>query len=41
MARDLRTSGSVTIAASASDVWRALTTPELIERWFFGELLER
>jgi uncharacterized protein YndB with AHSA1/START domain len=36
MPPDLRTSGSVTISASASDVWRALTTPELIKRWFFG-----
>ena len=31
---DLRT--SVSINASAEDVWKALTTPELIKRWFFG-----
>jgi uncharacterized protein YndB with AHSA1/START domain len=33
---DLRTSASTTIQASAEDVWKALTTPELIKQWFFG-----
>jgi uncharacterized protein YndB with AHSA1/START domain len=33
---DLTTSTSVTIRASGEDVWKALTTPELIKRWFFG-----
>jgi uncharacterized protein YndB with AHSA1/START domain len=33
---DLNTSASVTIHAPAQEVWRALTTPETIKRWFFG-----
>jgi uncharacterized protein YndB with AHSA1/START domain len=33
---DLNTSASVTIHAPAQEVWRALTTPEMIKQWFFG-----
>jgi uncharacterized protein YndB with AHSA1/START domain len=33
---DISTQASVTIDAPAEEVWRALTTPELIKRWFFG-----
>jgi uncharacterized protein YndB with AHSA1/START domain len=33
---ELRTSASTTIEAPAEKVWEALTTPDLIERWFFG-----
>ena len=33
---DLGTSASVTIDAPIDEVWNALTTPELIKRWFFG-----
>ena len=33
---DLATQASVTIDAPIDEVWNALTTPELIERWFFG-----
>jgi uncharacterized protein YndB with AHSA1/START domain len=33
---DLHTSASATIAAPIDEVWRAITTPELIKRWFFG-----
>ena len=33
---DLGTTASVTIRAPIEEVWKALTTPELIERWFFG-----
>jgi uncharacterized protein YndB with AHSA1/START domain len=33
---DLDLQTSVTIKASPDDVWKALTTPELIKRWFFG-----
>ncbi len=36
MATDLTTSSSITIEAPAEAVWEALTTPELIQRWFFG-----
>jgi uncharacterized protein YndB with AHSA1/START domain len=36
MTTDLTTSNEVTIRAPVDDVWRALTTPEIIERWFFG-----
>lgn len=33
---DLRASSSVRIEAPVDEVWRAVTTPELIKRWFFG-----
>ena len=33
---DLRTSKSVAIEARREDVWKTLTTPELIKHWFFG-----
>ena len=33
---DLGTTTSVIIRAPIEDVWDALTTPELIKRWFFG-----
>jgi uncharacterized protein YndB with AHSA1/START domain len=33
---DLNTSMSTTIQAPAREVWKALTTPEVIEQWFFG-----
>jgi uncharacterized protein YndB with AHSA1/START domain len=33
---DLSTSASTTIEAPAEEVWEALTTPDLIEKWFFG-----
>lgn len=33
---ELTTAASTTIRAPADTVWRAITTPELIERWFFG-----
>jgi uncharacterized protein YndB with AHSA1/START domain len=33
---DLSTSASITINASAEEVWKAVTTPELIKQWFFG-----
>ena len=36
MSEDLRTEQSVTISAPITTVWEALTTPELIKRWFFG-----
>jgi uncharacterized protein YndB with AHSA1/START domain len=36
MPNDIRTSSSIEIAAPAARVWEALTTPELIRRWFFG-----
>jgi len=32
----IETSASVTIRASVQGVWEAITTPELIKRWFFG-----
>ena len=32
----LETKHSVTIDAPVEKVWEALTTPELIKRWFFG-----
>lgn len=31
----IRSSSSVRISAPAEDVWRAITTPELIREWFF------
>ena len=36
MSDELRTRVEITIDAPAEQVWRALTTPELIKRWFFG-----
>jgi uncharacterized protein YndB with AHSA1/START domain len=33
---DLATRASTTIEAPVREVWRALTSPELIKRWFFG-----
>jgi uncharacterized protein YndB with AHSA1/START domain len=33
---DLGATSSITIDASAQDVWKAITTPELIKQWFFG-----
>ncbi len=33
---DLTTEASITIDASAGEVWEALTTPSLIKQWFFG-----
>jgi uncharacterized protein YndB with AHSA1/START domain len=33
---DLATKASVTIDAPIDEVWNALTTPDLIKRWFFG-----
>jgi uncharacterized protein YndB with AHSA1/START domain len=36
MRTDISTSSSVAIDAPVDETWRALTTPELIEQWFFG-----
>ena len=36
MSSEIGTQASVTIEAPADEVWEALTTPELIKRWFFG-----
>src|ERR687897_2681922 len=36
MPPNLETQASITIDAPASKVWEALTTPDLIRRWFFG-----
>jgi uncharacterized protein YndB with AHSA1/START domain len=36
MVSDLSATASITINASADEVWKALTTPEVIKRWFFG-----
>ena len=33
---DLTTTNSTTIEAPIEDVWKALTTPDQIKRWFFG-----
>ena len=33
---DLTAKSSTTIDAPIEDVWRALTTPDLIKEWFFG-----
>ena len=33
---DLGTTASATIDAPIDEVWNALTTPEVIKRWFFG-----
>ena len=36
MNEDLRTEESITIDAPIAKVWEALTTPDLIRRWFLG-----
>lgn len=36
MGTDLTTEHSIAIGVPAQAVWEALTTPEVIERWFFG-----
>jgi uncharacterized protein YndB with AHSA1/START domain len=36
MMSDLTVSNSTTIEAPIEEVWKALTTPDLIKRWFFG-----
>jgi uncharacterized protein YndB with AHSA1/START domain len=36
MPTGISTSATVTIDAPAPTVWEALTTPELIKKWFFG-----
>jgi uncharacterized protein YndB with AHSA1/START domain len=36
MKTDISTSSSVPIDAPVDEVWRALTTSELIKQWFFG-----
>jgi uncharacterized protein YndB with AHSA1/START domain len=33
---DIRTSSSIAIDAPIDEVWKALTTPEIIKQWFFG-----
>jgi uncharacterized protein YndB with AHSA1/START domain len=33
---DITTESSIVIDASIENVWAALTTPELIKKWFFG-----
>jgi uncharacterized protein YndB with AHSA1/START domain len=33
---DLRTETSILIDAPIEEVWRAITTPEVIKEWFFG-----
>ncbi len=33
---DLGTTTSVTIRVPIEEVWKAITTPDLIKRWFFG-----
>jgi uncharacterized protein YndB with AHSA1/START domain len=33
---ELRAGRSISIDAPIDEVWRAITTPELIKRWFFG-----
>src|SRR5262245_54570192 len=33
---DLTTSTTTTIDAPVEEVWDAITTPDLIEKWFFG-----
>jgi uncharacterized protein YndB with AHSA1/START domain len=33
---DIGATSSITIDASPEQVWKALTTPELIKQWFFG-----
>ena len=36
MPNEISTQASVTIEAPTHEVWKALTTPALIKRWFFG-----
>ena len=36
MAGGFRTEQSITIGAPIERVWEAITTPEVIKRWFFG-----
>jgi uncharacterized protein YndB with AHSA1/START domain len=36
MKEDLRTEESITINVPIERVWEALTTPQVIKRWFFG-----
>jgi uncharacterized protein YndB with AHSA1/START domain len=36
MMSDLTVSNSTTIEAPIEEVWKALTTPDLIKEWFFG-----
>jgi uncharacterized protein YndB with AHSA1/START domain len=36
MPTDITTSASIEIHAPGTHVWKALTSPELIEQWFFG-----
>jgi uncharacterized protein YndB with AHSA1/START domain len=36
MKEDLRTEDSIAIDVPIGKVWEALTTPDLIRRWFFG-----
>ena len=33
---ELGATSSITIAAPIDEVWKAITTPELIKQWFFG-----
>jgi uncharacterized protein YndB with AHSA1/START domain len=33
---ELTTSTSITVEAPIDQVWHAITTPDLIEKWFFG-----
>jgi uncharacterized protein YndB with AHSA1/START domain len=33
---ELTATSSITINASVDEVWRALTTPDMIKQWFFG-----
>jgi uncharacterized protein YndB with AHSA1/START domain len=36
MMGDISASTSISIEAGRDDVWKAVTTPELIKKWFFG-----
>lgn len=36
MKTDISTSSSVAIDAPVDEIWRTITTPELIKQWFFG-----
>jgi uncharacterized protein YndB with AHSA1/START domain len=36
MPSEISTQASITIEAPTDQVWKALTTPALIKRWFFG-----